>query len=544
MRCILSSGAFRRRDPALIMNDDCKYPSVSGRLIALIINLGVVALAWSTVIRILWTDWVIDPEYSYGFVVPLLALGLFWRRLWDMPALKIPSCHLIWLGDALAIVSALILAATIPMAEANPDWRILGVTASLAAIGISLGMILRIGGWRWLWHLIFPCGFFLVAVPWPRNIEQSVMSVLVSWNIDTTIETLHWLGYEAVRQGNLIVLQTGILGVEEACSGIRSLQGGLMVALFFGEYFRVSLHRRFLLLLVALLSAMFGNLVRSSILGVIASSHGMNAILSWHDPAGFLILLITLIPVVTCALCWRKKIARHNFIKAPAAKYRPLEPDLLRAFHLTSLLIVAAIIIFSIFSTEYWFRSHERQYSVSGGWDLRPRSSTDAMPVAVPESTLKLLFNPVGFSEKWIGSNGELGQVFYFRWPRGRIAVQSILAMHTPAVCLSNIGMKLVSQLAPQRILINGISFQFHSWLFEQNGHSVYVFNAMPLDVRMPESVVEGLDDSPLGRLRSLLAGLRNNGQRMIEVAFWNLPDEKAARDSLVFYLNEAMVKD
>jgi hypothetical protein len=253
---------------------------------------------------------------------------------------------------------------------------------------------------------------------------------------------------------------------------------------------------------------------------------------------------MTFIPIVICAFFWRRKSGNRGSAKDSSVKLSTLEPNLLKSCHLAALLIVGGLLIFSISGTEYWFRSHERQFSVSGRWDLRPRSGTDILPVAVPESTLKLLLNPVGFSEKWMGMHGEHGQVFYFRWPRGRIAVQSILAMHTPAVCLSNIGMKLVSQLPPERISINGISFQFHSWLFEQNGHSVYVFNAMPLDVNMPESVIEGLDDSPGGRLRSLLAGLRNNGQRMIEVAFWNLPDELAARESLVRYLREATVRD
>ena len=39
----------------------------------------------------------------------------------------------------------------------------------------------------------------------------------------------------AIQRGNLIELSTGVLGVDEACSGIRSFQSTLMAALFLDE---------------------------------------------------------------------------------------------------------------------------------------------------------------------------------------------------------------------------------------------------------------------------------------------------------------------
>ena len=46
----------------------------------------VVLIAWGAVIRILWNDWRIDPQYSYGILVPLLVLGLLVKRWEDRPA--------------------------------------------------------------------------------------------------------------------------------------------------------------------------------------------------------------------------------------------------------------------------------------------------------------------------------------------------------------------------------------------------------------------------------------------------------------------------
>jgi len=68
------------------------------------------------------------------------------------------------------------------------------------AVAISLATLELIGGRAWLRHFAFPLCFFLIAVPWPRNFEQSVMGGLMSWNAAATLEILHWLGDEAIRQ--------------------------------------------------------------------------------------------------------------------------------------------------------------------------------------------------------------------------------------------------------------------------------------------------------------------------------------------------------
>ena len=204
-------------DSTKILSPDAVRP---GRLLALL----VAAVAWFVVIRMVWTDWRIDPQYSYGLLVPLLMLGLMMKRWEDRPAPGVPERWLRILVGAAILMAAVLLAAVIPVAEANPDWRPLGGVAAVASIVISLCLIVLEGGLPWLRHFAFPVVFFLIAVPWPRNFEQSLMSVLMSWNAATTVEILHWCGYEAVRQGNLIVISSGILGIEEACSGIRSLQ--------------------------------------------------------------------------------------------------------------------------------------------------------------------------------------------------------------------------------------------------------------------------------------------------------------------------------
>jgi hypothetical protein len=86
-----------------------------------------------------------------------------------------------------------------------------------------------------------------------------------------------------------------------------------------------------------------------------------------------------------------------------------------------------------------------------------------------------------------------------------------------------------------------GVAIPFEGRLFEQHGVSLYVFNELPLKIELSEDLLKRWDDSPLGRFKRLLAGRRNRGERMVEIAFWNLPDEGAAKQALAQYLKQSI---
>jgi exosortase len=492
-----------------------------------------VALAWYAVIRILWSDWIIDPQYTYGSLVPLLVIGLLFKRWEDRPE---PSPLTPVMRKALMlplIGAAILLMAVIPMAEANPDWRPLGAVASLSAVVLTLCLLTLVGGMSWLRHFAFPICFFLIATPWPRNFEQDVMSPLMMMNTGATLEILHWAGFEALSQGNLIVLPTGILGIEEACSGIRSLQSALMVSLFFGEIFRLSSRRRLILLGVALLAALAGNICRNALLSLIASSEGMAAVAAWHDRAGLLVFVISFGAVLGCAWVMKRGMPQRDMKRS--ADSSALEfPG---AAVITVLILLASPLVL----TESWFGSHERDGITPWSWNLQERQGVKGIyAVPIASTTRRMLFYPEGFSERWLAEDGAQGQVFYFQWPPGRTAVQAV-TMHNPEVCLSSIGITLTAPLSPLSVKLGTEQVTFNSSLFDDHGAPVYVFHALIEQGALANKDLL-LSDSLKGRVMAMLSGHRNHGQRMLEVAFWKLSNEQQAREALVTYLGEAVL--
>src|SRR5205085_8693582 len=166
--------------------------------------------------------------------------------------------------------------------EASPDWRLLswGMAGSAAVI-TGAGIYLS-GGRPWLRHFAFPILFFFVAVPWPTSLEQFVIQGLMRADALINVEVLNAIGISAVQLGNVIEVGTGFVGIDEACTGVRSLQATLMVSLFLGEFYGFQAGRRLLLILSGAVLAFGCNLVRTFLLVSLGAEHGSETIARWH----------------------------------------------------------------------------------------------------------------------------------------------------------------------------------------------------------------------------------------------------------------------
>ena len=138
----------------------------------------------------------------------------------------------------------------------------------------------------------------------------------------TNVFSLNLLGIPALQRGNVIEIASGLIGIEEACSGVRSLQATLMISLFLGELYAFNVPRRVLLVLLGGLLAFLCNLVRTAILVWIGVNRGIDAIHSWHDPAGFSILIVCLAGLWLLSLALRRgEVAREKVVYSGRAPY-------------------------------------------------------------------------------------------------------------------------------------------------------------------------------------------------------------------------------
>src|SRR6266478_8758854 len=267
---------------------------------------------WFGVCRELSGEWSVNEQYNFGWFVPFFALYLFWLRWQDRPPTQISNrisniAYSAALGMAIA---ALLLLLPLRLFEiANPEWRLLAWIHALAVVTLTLLLLWWAGGKAWLRHFAFPVAFIFIAVPWPTSLETPVIQGLMRIVAHVAAETAMLLGTPAQVEGNLIRVSNGLVGVNEACSGIRSLQTSLMIGLLFGELKRLSVLRRVALVVCAVAIALLPNFVRAVFLVRIAGTENLSVVDRWHGVAGYSIIALVFLATLGFAYFLGRKKA-------------------------------------------------------------------------------------------------------------------------------------------------------------------------------------------------------------------------------------------
>jgi exosortase len=336
-----------------------------------------------------------------------------------------------------------------------------GVVGSLAWLA---------GGRPWLWHLAFPLVLLLFFLPWPTRVEQWVMQHLVHFNVQWVIHTLGILGIPALARGNLLELEVGGVGVDEACSGIRSLQATLVAALFLGELGRLPAGRRLKLLGASLAVAMATNFLRTLGLAWLAARHGPAAIQSWHDPAGYGVLNFL---VLLGLMRWLSASCPVPAAPTYEGRVMPRLPGI--AVWLVSLTVLA-----SEAGIWAWFARHEKM-AAPVTWRIEwPEQQPRFRRLPLGPHVQAMLGYNEGSMAAWTTPQGGRIQAVCLRWKpsawRPSMAQAAMAQGHSPTVCLPAVGMQLLREGPPGVIHARGREWPCQTYLFDDRGRSVYVY--------------------------------------------------------------------
>lgn len=505
---------------------DLASPRISSRVSpAAFASLALVALVWLAFVRQHDLEWSLNPQYSYGWSVPFVAVFLLWRRWTSRPAAA-PDKFCVWLLP-LCAAGAFVLFPVRFVAEANPDWRLLDWITALIVVGMTMSILGYGGGRPWLRHFAFPVLFLLVAVPWPVQFEQFVVQNLMRFVTAINVALLNFIGLPALQHGNLIELSSGVIGIEEACSGVRSLQATLMISLFLGELYYFNAARRVLLVIAGVALALFCNLIRTFLLVWIGAKRGPDAIHAWHDPAGLTILLVCLFGL------WILSLFMRRGQDAPAAR-----PELNSAAMPLPLAFSSALCLWFLCAetaTQFWYRSHQSAFNTSH-WSVEwPRAESNYDKIDIPPESAGLLRYDDGGGASWNASDSHRWIMYFFRWLPGHTAALFV-KVHRPDICLPASGLSLTSNQGTRFIEVNGLTLPIRSYRFDRNGTPLHVFYCY-WDARSSfdnNSQPNNEEDwTARGRIRSAWQGHREIGAQMLELAVWGYEDDAQADAAL-----------
>jgi exosortase len=501
-----------------------------GRALVLI-ALGV---CWFFFFKELSGEWEINPQYSYGYVVPLLGIVLIWRRWSDRPA-PTPRTSLIL---PIVVISLLLLQLPFDLAiEANPEWRLLYWINGLQMLGLSFAFLYRWAGMQWVRHFGPPLIFMLIAVPWPMEFEQWLIQGLMRLVAMLTVGVVGLFNIPAIQHGNLIEVGLGLVGIDEACSGVRSLQSALMLSLFLGEMYRFSWPRRSVLLAASLLFVLLANLTRTSLLVWTAASHGLRQMQAWHDTVGNVVMLIVLPCLMGLAYLLKPKVQLTPRMIAPSGN---IFPDLPRWIGVS----IMIWLLLSQLATEVWYRFHESSLILNTRWSFAwPIHDSRFKENPLPQNALAILRCSDSQSATWTDNDGNDWSTFVLNWNPGKNSEQ-LARGHRPDICFPAAGAQLVDDFGRLSLDPNGVAMTFRHQTFESGNKLLYVFYCLWSDRISAHSSSKVEDGTQAGRLQAVMDGKRNLGQQVLEIVIHGPDSDEDAVNLLKLRLPQLIHRD
>jgi exosortase len=545
------------------------------KLIFLLLPIGYL---WLVLVNHLRVEWTVNPQYSYGWFVPFLCLALaFWRwrgsnidghgetegaRAGGAVLANHVACA------AFALISLLLLPTRVIMV-ADPAWRLGGGLLAFEVVGLTLCLVYSAGGAGALRRYAFPICFFLVAVPWPYPLEKVIIERLTFAASATTAEVLGALGVPAMASGKVIEVSTGTVGVDEACSGIRSFQSSLMLALLIGDLFRLPIRRRVWLIPAGWVLAFGLNVCRTTLLTWVAAQKGVQAVSEYHDFAGIFISVACMAALVGVAALVRKRVTSGPLVAKPeeggqsaqgrgAAPAGGTAPSAVgnavpsgtrsaigdQQFLVTrvrpwliGLLCWVAMVEAGV---NVWRLSGEAVGAQRTLWSIAWPEGNPTFQCSEPTTTSqKMLRYDDGSQATWEETDGTKWHVFYFNWLPGKVGSYLAASRHTPEICMTYIGWQLVSGPEPLMVRVKNLHLPFRKYVFAKGGTKLSVFhchwdesqelNPASIEQQGPEGFRRGMRG-----LRGLLSGRGKAGQKVIELVIEGKNDPQEAQAALV----------
>ncbi len=469
---------------------------------------------------LLWPHWRHNPDLSHGFFIPVVFLLLLREARTGTPRFLLGTrvetlalAGLLFVG-LLALGAGGLYAASLGWSHDLVAFTLTSALVLLLSAGLIVFARSTIRLVPFNWSAVVAIALWLLCAPIPPGTYTRLTLGLQLMVTENVLRTLHLLGIAAVRHGNILELASASVGIEEACSGVRSL----ISCIFAGLFFSASLVRqplsRVLLIVLAAPLALVMNFVRSLTLTLLANS-GVSIGGAWHDVTGFGVLAITAGLLAGLALLLERRATTER--KTGSVHPLPLVPSLL-----APRLLAAGLLLASALGVFFYVNTQSAPQRDSPVPDLAA-----ILPASVDGWQVETARNLYQFSDTL--QTNHLVQRTYTRatdhgpeeiilylayWRPGQASV-SLVASHTPDACWPGSGWETIPVPDPHvrltaagRTLPESEARSFQSGDFPQNVWFWHLYDGRPITQQDPNSPVKLLK-------LALRYGFRHDGDQL-----------------------------
>lgn len=467
------------------------------------VNLGLLLVLLVTLTWLLWPHWSDNPDLSHGFFMPLIFGLLLKEGLANAPArfisggsFKTGLTTLLLLLGLVAVGMGGLYAASVGWNHSLVAFVLTGGTALflLAAMLVFSDQDVRLVPFNW--PVVAAIGLWLLCAPLPPGTYSRLTLNLQLMVTQGVLTALNLLGIAASRQGNIIELATTSVGVEEACSGVRSLISCVFAGIVFSALLVKQTWARILLIVLAVPLALGMNFLRSLVLTLLANN-GVDIAGTWHDATGFAVLGVTAAVLGGLAVLFDSGDNPNSRGEKPNPRTSAPAGRRLHLLLMSGLGAVTALGLFFYVAT----RPNPESAPPPDLLKMLPESAAGWQVNTSPDLyQFSGILRTENLAERTYKrrENGQLIQltVYLAFWQAGQSSVSQV-AMHTPDACWPGAGWVALpennrrTELAlDERILPPAEARKFRSGNYPQFVWFWHLYDGRPIDYENPYSAV------------------------------------------------------
>ncbi len=254
-------------------------------LLKLAIIVACLVLLYFRVLQGLVSDWIHMPDFSHGFLIPIVSLYFVYERRKELSILS-PSTA--WTGFGLIVFGILLLL----LGNLATEY----FTMRFSILVVLGGIIVFLLGNEFFKALIFPIIFLIFMIPIPSILMDRITFPMQLFASKVAGSFLYVIGIPALREGNVILLANTSLEVAEACSGIRSLISLLALSVVFAYLSQKTTLKRVLLVFSTFPIAIIANAARVTGTGILAHHYGDKVARGFfHGFSGWILFVVAFV---------------------------------------------------------------------------------------------------------------------------------------------------------------------------------------------------------------------------------------------------------
>ncbi len=263
--------------------------NMSTRTIAggLLIIGAITLVFWQVFVRLV-DAWIVDGNYSHGFLIIPIAAYFVWERRARLAAAPVrPS----WMGLLTVGFGVAVLLAGL--------WGSELFLSRVALLFVIAGVVWFLYGWQHVRVMEFPIAFVFLMMQIPAIIFNQIAFPLQMFASRVGEWAISVAGIPVLREGNVLILAHTTLEVAEACSGIRSLVSLITLGIVYGYFMDSRTWVRALIVASAIPVAILANGARVAGTGMAAHWIGKEAAEGFfHQFSGWIVFIFAFVMIL------------------------------------------------------------------------------------------------------------------------------------------------------------------------------------------------------------------------------------------------------